>query len=97
MLQNHILKKIAANEKFFVGRLSGNEPKLAGRLLSKIELDEYLMHEMLFTAGIQFTNKDDIDNIFIYEPTCALESRFVTAPETFSALIVSMHFWHNLQ
>jgi hypothetical protein len=60
ILQNHIFKKVASNEKFFIGRLSGNEPNLAGRLLSKINLNKYLMHEMLFTAGIQFTNEEDI-------------------------------------
>ena len=60
LLQNHIFKKIAANEKFFIGRLSGNEPNLAGRLLSKLKLNKYLIHEMLFTAGIHFKSEYDI-------------------------------------
>lgn len=60
LLQNHIFKKIAANEKFYIGRLSGNEPNLAGRLLSKLKLNKYLIHEMLFTAGIHFKSEYDI-------------------------------------
>lgn len=60
ILQNHIFKKMRANEKFFIGRLSGNECNLAGRILSNLSLDDSLLYNMLNGAGILFTNKFDI-------------------------------------
>ena len=59
-LQNFILDKDSKNEKFFIGRLSGNEPNLSGRILSKQNIPNYLFQEMLGTAGIQFLTNEDL-------------------------------------
>jgi len=53
-LQKYILEQSDKNNIFFIGRLSGNEPNLCGRILSGMELSEKLLFEMLTTAGIQF-------------------------------------------
>ena len=52
-LQNYILEKNEKKEPFFIGRLSGNEPNLCGKVLTKTNIDNRLLHEMLTTAGIQ--------------------------------------------
>ena len=59
-LQKYILEQSDKNNIFFIGRLSGNEPNLCGRILSGMELSEKLLFEMLTTAGIQFTSNDDL-------------------------------------
>lgn len=59
-LQNFMLDKDSKNEKFFIGRLSGNEPSLCGKILSKQNIPDYLFQEMLGTAGIQFLKIDDL-------------------------------------
>lgn len=58
--QNYILEKIDKNEPFFIGRLSGNEPNLCGRILSNNNLPNNLIYEMLNGAGIKFLNNNDI-------------------------------------
>lgn len=47
-------------DKFFIGRLSGNEPNLCGRVLNKEAIPDQLMFEMLHTAGIHFKSNDDV-------------------------------------
>jgi hypothetical protein len=59
-LQKYILEQSDKNNTFFIGRLSGNEPNLCGRILSGMELSEKLLFEMLTAAGIQFTSNDDL-------------------------------------
>ncbi len=59
-LQNFMLDKDSKQEKFFIGRLSGNEPNLCGRLLSKRNIPNHLFQEMLGTAGIQFLGNEDL-------------------------------------
>lgn len=56
-LQNYILNH---KDKFFIGRLSGNEPNLCGTILSNKPANKYLLHEMLHTAGIKFTSIDSL-------------------------------------
>ena len=59
-LQNYLLEKMKKKEPFFIGRLSGNEPNLCGKVLTKTMLDKKLLHEMLTTAGIQMLSNEDI-------------------------------------
>jgi len=65
-LQNHIMDYEKNNKKFFIGRLSGNETSLAGKILSKRELSPILFDNMLNVAGIRFNNHDDIKK-YVYE------------------------------
>ena len=70
-LQNFMLDKDSKNEKFFIGRLSGNEPNLCGRVLSKQNIPNYLFQEMLVTAGIQFLNTEDLKYyVKLYTDSC---------------------------
>jgi len=66
-LQQHILEKNKANQKYFVGRLSGNETRLTGLMVSNLRPEESLLQNMLFVAGIQFKSIQDIkDYIKLY-------------------------------
>jgi len=65
-LQNHIMEYEKNNKKFFIGRLSGNETSLVGKILSKRELSSILFDNMLNVAGIRFNNQDDIKK-YVYE------------------------------
>lgn len=56
-LQNYILNH---KDKFFIGRLSGNEPNLCGKILSNQPANEHLLHEMLHGAGIKFTSIESL-------------------------------------
>ena len=47
-----------AKNPFFIGRLSGNEPNLCGKVLNKEYIPESLILEMLNTAGIHFKSND---------------------------------------
>ena len=70
-LQNYMIEKIEKKEPFFIGRLSGNEPNLCGKVLTNIKLDNRLLHEMLTTAGIQMSSKDDIKQyVKLYINSC---------------------------
>jgi hypothetical protein len=60
LLQKFILNKQLKNEKFFVGRLSGNETNLTGRIMANKQIDDMLINNMLYGAGIQFINNEDI-------------------------------------
>lgn len=48
--------------RFFIGRLSGNETRLSGLVLSNNmnNIDNMLIQNMLYVAGIQFKTKEDI-------------------------------------
>jgi len=71
ILQEYIQRNIQENTPFFIGRLSGNEPNLCGKLIKKQPIPYYLKHEMLTTAGIRF-NKDSeyIDYLKLYTESC---------------------------
>ena len=43
ILQSFILNKINKNEKFFIGRLSGNETNLTGKVLQNIKIPDYYL------------------------------------------------------
>lgn len=58
-LQTHLLE---STQPFFIGRLSGNETRLCGNVLSNIPVPDNLVMEMLFGAGIQFNNRFDIQS-----------------------------------
>jgi len=58
-LQQFMLDKMKKKETFFIGRLSGNECNLSGRMLSNTDIPQSLLNEMLTTAGIQFLSNDD--------------------------------------
>jgi hypothetical protein len=61
ILQDFIKTKFIKNESFFIGRLSGNETRLTGNILSKIyTTDHHLLSNMLNVAGIQFHSIHDI-------------------------------------
>ena len=59
-LQNHILECQNNNTNFFIGRLSGNEPSMVGKILTGNKIPDYLINNMLYVAGIKFNNTDDI-------------------------------------
>ena len=61
ILQEYILNKQSKNENFFIGRLSGNETRLTGLVMKNKPIDKMLIFNMLFVAGIQFLNFEDID------------------------------------
>lgn len=66
-LQSFILNKMNKNEKFFIGRLSGKETNLTGKVLQNIKIPNYLFNNLLFVAGIKFNNdKDILDYITLY-------------------------------
>ena len=70
-LQTFLLDKMERNETFFIGRLSGNEPNLCGRLLTGQEIPTNLINEMLFGAGIQFISREDIKQfVKLYTNAC---------------------------
>ena len=70
-LQTYILDKNEKNEKFFIGRLSGNEPNLCGKVLSNTKLPDSLMKEMLTAAGIHFLSSNDIKQyVKLYNKSC---------------------------
>ena len=53
---------ISTHDKYFIGRLSGNEQIICQHIIHNINISEGLINNMLFGAGIQFTSKDDIIN-----------------------------------
>lgn len=70
-LQNYLLEKTENKEKFFIGRLSGNETNLCGKRLSKSDIPLNLLHEMLTGAGIQMRSSEDIDHyVNLYITSC---------------------------
>lgn len=70
-LQNYMLEQNKKDKPFFIGRLSGNEPNLCGKVLTKTNIDNRLLHEMLTTAGIQMKSTDDIKHyVKLYTTSC---------------------------
>ena len=70
-LQSYMFDKFKKNEKFFIGRLSGNEPNLCGKVLSNTKIPIGLVREMLFAAGIHFLSNDDISQyVQLYNKSC---------------------------
>jgi hypothetical protein len=61
-MQSMILSKQEAGEPFFVGRLSGNEPFLCTSYVKYGSVDRGLIQNMLFGAGIQFSNQKDLED-----------------------------------
>jgi len=65
LYMQNVMKDVLQNnedrtKKFFIGRLSGNEPNLVGRVLAKQLIPHRLIYEMCVTAGIKFNNTRDI-------------------------------------
>ena len=60
-LQTFILKKQKNGEQFFIGRLSGNETRFVGDILSGQSVSPDLFRNMLYGAGITFANAEDIE------------------------------------
>ena len=59
------------NKPFFIGRLSGNETNICGKLLYNKNISQNLLYEMLTAAGIQFLNNDDVKNyVDMYIKSC---------------------------
>lgn len=70
-LQNYLLEKIKKKEPFFIGRLSGNEPNLCGKVLTTKTLDKKLLCDMLTCAGIQMLSNEDIKQyVKLYNSSC---------------------------
>ena len=70
-LQDFILNKIIKNEKFFIGRLSGNETRLCGKMLKGEVIPYDLTNRMLFDAGIQMTSLEDFKTyVKLYTDAC---------------------------
>ena len=44
-LQNYILEQTEKKAPFFIGRLSGNEPNLCGKVLTKTQIPQHLIAE----------------------------------------------------
>ena len=60
-MQHFILESQSKNIPFFIGRLSGNEPNLCGKVYTRSEIPNQLLQNMLFVAGIKFTSKEDLE------------------------------------
>lgn len=60
-LQNFILNKQNDDKPFFIGRLSGNETRLTGDILSGNSVSQDLLINMLYVAGISFDKTADIE------------------------------------
>jgi len=56
----YLLQKEINKDKFFIGRLSGNEPLLSGCIINNINIPDWLYNNMLFVAGIKFNNINDV-------------------------------------
>ena len=59
-IQNYILNCLDNNKKFFIGRLSGNEPNFVDKVNNRLPIPKILLREMLISAGIQFTHINDV-------------------------------------
>jgi hypothetical protein len=59
-LQNLIKEKIEKNEKFLIGRISGIENILIGKILKNNKIDNRLLYSMSNNTGILIKNNEDI-------------------------------------
>jgi hypothetical protein len=55
----NLVQQELQKEKFFIGRLSGNETRLCGLFINNKNITKDLYQYMLFGAGIQFKTIDD--------------------------------------
>ena len=55
-----IVQEEIKRDKFFIGRLSGNETLFTGYFKNNIQLPDTLIETMLYGAGIQFKTDNDI-------------------------------------
>jgi hypothetical protein len=70
-LQNYLLEQTQQNKPFFIGRLSGNEANISSHILVRAPIPPYLVHNMLFGAGIQIkTMNDAIEYFNTYTRSC---------------------------
>jgi len=60
-LQTFILNKQKDGKPFFIGRLSGNETRFTGDLITGNAVSPDLFRNMLYVAGISFDSTEDID------------------------------------
>ena len=56
----YLFQEELKKDKFFIGRLSGNETLFTGYIKNKMHIPTWLFQNMLFGAGIQFKTDDDI-------------------------------------
>jgi len=70
-LQEYINNKLSLKTPFFIGRLSGNEPNLCGKILSNEAVPRHLYNECLTTAGLQFKTTEDVKKyVKMYTASC---------------------------
>jgi hypothetical protein len=60
-LQAFILDKQEKGERFFIGRLSGNETRFTGDLITGHTVSPDLFRNMLYGAGISFDDTSDVE------------------------------------
>jgi hypothetical protein len=60
-LQEFILEKQNKKERFFIGRLSGNETRFTGDLITGNTVSPDLFRNMLYGAGISFDDTSDVE------------------------------------
>ena len=56
----NLVQQEMQKEKFFIGRLSGNETRFCGLFINNKNITKDLYQNMLFGAGIQFKTMDDL-------------------------------------
>jgi hypothetical protein len=56
----YLFQEEIKKDKFFIGRLSGNETLFTGYIKNKLQIPNLLFQTMLFGAGIQFKTMDDV-------------------------------------
>lgn len=70
-LQEYMIEKTEKREPFLIGRLSGNEPNLCGKIIMKKNIPPNLLYEMLTATGIQMRSSEDIDRyVNLYIASC---------------------------
>jgi hypothetical protein len=73
-LQELIARNLTAGTPFLIGRLSGNESRLAGLVISKKGVDNALMYRLLTGAGLKFNRVEDITDYVKTYNTAVLNS-----------------------
>jgi len=65
------LQNTMTKSRFFIGRLSGNETRLAGLVINNKPIENILIQNMLHVAGIQFKTKNDlVEYVKLYDTAC---------------------------
>ena len=57
----YLFQEEIKKDKFFIGRLSGNETLFTGYFKNKMQIPDLLFKNMLYGAGIQFKTEEDIN------------------------------------